>query len=64
MNFDFLGWVHFTDHRVLRAKTKRRMLVKLNRASETSVASYKGLLKHGNMYKLSEKLFGFEDKMY
>src|SRR3989344_1342327 len=22
---DFLGWVHFTDHRVLRTATKRRM---------------------------------------
>jgi RNA-directed DNA polymerase len=26
---DFLGWVHFPDHRVLRTATKRRMIKKL-----------------------------------
>ncbi len=51
---DFLGWVHFPDHRVLRSATKRRMLkrMSLHRTAET-VASYRGLLKHGNTKKLS-----------
>ncbi|OGN33128.1 MAG: hypothetical protein A3F98_03155 [Candidatus Yanofskybacteria bacterium RIFCSPLOWO2_12_FULL_41_8] len=50
---DFLGWVHFPDHRVLRTATKRRMISKLktNRSRET-LSSYLGLLKHGNSYKI------------
>jgi len=50
---DFLGWIHFPDHRVLRTATKRRMLKRLeiNRSSET-INSYLGLLKHGNTRKL------------
>ena len=54
---DFLGWVHFTDHRVLRGATRRRMMKRLagNRTNE-SVASYLGLIKHGNTYKIRQKL--------
>ncbi len=50
---DFLGWVHFADHRVLRTATKKRMFrnLKINQSKET-VSSYKGLLKHGNTYKV------------
>jgi len=56
---DFLGWVHFPRHRVLRTATKRRVFRKLqkNQSSET-FASYLGLLGHGNAYKLKKKLFG------
>jgi RNA-directed DNA polymerase len=57
---DFLGWVHFFDHRVLRTVTKRRMLKKLS-ASEVrseTLQSYLGLLKHGNTNKLREKIEG------
>lgn len=51
---DFLGWVHFTDHRVLRTSTRRRMLKALcNETTEATRASYRGLLKHGNAYTLS-----------
>lgn len=50
---DFLGWVHFPKHRVLRTTTKRKMFV---RASEKNVTSYLGLLSHGNTYELSEDL--------
>lgn len=51
---DFLGWVHFRDHRVLRTTTKRRMLKNLSRdAKSESVQSYLGLLQHGNARKLS-----------
>jgi len=54
---DFLGWVNFPHNRVLRTTTKRRMFKKLcrNQSNET-VASYLGLLKHGNAYKLTEKI--------
>lgn len=54
---DFLGWVHFPDHRVLRKGTKRRMRRKLkDNVSDETIASYKGLLSHGNTYKLRERL--------
>lgn len=54
---DFLGWVHFPHHRVPRTSTKRRMLkrIKINHTPET-LASYRGLLKHGNTYKLNKKI--------
>jgi retron-type reverse transcriptase len=53
---DFLGWVHFPHHRVLRTSTKRRMFKKLrhNQKPET-VASYLGLLSHGSTRKLAER---------
>lgn len=53
---DFLGWVHFPDHSVLRGATKRRMIrnLKEDRPPER-VQSYKGLLSHGNAHKLSTK---------
>lgn len=52
---DFLGWIHFPDHRVLRTTTKRRMLKKLtDNPSEESKASYLGMLKHGNTHKLEK----------
>lgn len=52
---DFLGWVHFPHHRVLRTTTKRRVLknTKNNLKPET-VQSYLGMLKHGDAYKLQE----------
>lgn len=50
---DFLGWVHFSDHRVLRGATKRRMLRNIQKnTSRESLESYLGLLKHGNAQKL------------
>lgn len=55
---DFLGWVHFPDHRVLRTATKKRMFRKLRQnLSDEAVASYRGLLSHGNAYKLRNQLF-------
>ncbi|MBP6888805.1 MAG: group II intron reverse transcriptase domain-containing protein [Candidatus Pacebacteria bacterium] len=50
---DFLGWVHFPHHKVLRIVTKRRILRKVN---EKNVTSYLGLLSHGNGWKLSEEV--------
>ena len=54
---DFLGWVHFPDHRVLRTVTKRRMVRNLAKNPSREIkASYLGLLKHGNTYKLQSKI--------
>ena len=53
---DFLGWVHFPKHRVLRTATKRRMLKRVAESSGPEKrASYKGILSHGNGYKLSKR---------
>jgi retron-type reverse transcriptase len=51
---DFLGWVHFPNHRTLRTATKRRMLGNpgIYAGDEAVVNSYKGLLSHGNGWKL------------
>ncbi|MFZ2484501.1 MAG: reverse transcriptase/maturase family protein [Minisyncoccia bacterium] len=54
---DFLGWAHFPNHRVLRTVTKRRMLKNLSKnPSRETIASYRGLLKHGNSYKTRLKV--------
>ncbi len=44
---DFLGFVCFPHHRILRTKTKRRMLRKLGEGfNKDSFISYLGLVKH------------------
>lgn len=54
---DFLGWVNFPNHRVLRTAAKRRMFKKLKQKQKReTMASYMGLLKHGNTYKLLKQL--------
>lgn len=54
---DFLGWVHFPDHRVLRTMTKKRMMKKLSKDSKPKVLnSYLGLLSHGNTEKLKSRI--------
>lgn len=54
---DFLGWVHFPDHRVLRTATKKRMFRRLETSySIGTIASYHGLLQHGNAKKLARVL--------
>ncbi|HEY9583273.1 MAG TPA: reverse transcriptase/maturase family protein [Candidatus Paceibacterota bacterium] len=61
---DFLGWVHFTDHRVLRTSTKRKMFRNLERLghlgfrplSEARVNSYAGILGWGNGWKIIQKV--------
>ena len=51
---DFLGWVHFVDHRVLRSVSKRRMFrtIQVKQGDNETVQSYLGLLKHGNSHSL------------
>lgn len=50
---DFLGWVHFPHHRVLRTATKRKML---RNVSEKNVESYKGMLRWGNGWRAQKRL--------
>lgn len=66
---DFLGWVHFPDHRVLRTATKRRMFKKLAENAKPACAgmeetaqSYLGMLRHGNAFKLQEKVVQLKDR--
>ncbi len=56
---DFLGWVHFQDHRIPRAATRRRIArgVTSNIGKVGVVQSYMGLLSHGNTNKLKRRLF-------
>jgi len=66
---DFLGYVNFFDHRVLRTKTKRRMLQKFNQKKialdngiiskesfEQSWQSYLGVLGHCRGWKIVERI--------
>ncbi|MCX6714467.1 MAG: reverse transcriptase/maturase family protein [Candidatus Uhrbacteria bacterium] len=53
---DFLGWVHFPHHRVLRTATKRRMLRNVRNSEDLATFySYEGMLAHGNGFKLIRK---------
>ena len=54
---DFLGWVHFPYHRQIRTTTKRRIFrqMALWPRPET-VNSYRGLLGHGDTYKVRKQL--------
>ncbi len=55
---DFLGWVQFSEHRTLRTTIKRRMLKKIRQNNNaTTLASYSATLKHGNAYKLIERVY-------
>ena len=58
---DFLGWVHFSNHRVLRTSTKKRMFRKIieKDGKKSVVESYLGMLNHGNAHKLSLKVKDF-----
>ena len=54
---DFLGWVHFSDHRVLRTTTKNRMFRRLHESpTNETLQSYLGLIQHGNTYHFKKQL--------
>ncbi len=54
---DFLGWVHFPKHKVLRTTTKKRMFKNLKtKPTKNTYQSYKSLIKHGNTHKLQNKI--------
>lgn len=58
---DFLGWVHFPDHRTARTTTKHRMFKRLaEHPTNETLQSYLGLLQHGNTFHLTKKVI----KMY
>ncbi len=54
---DFLGWVHFPHHRVIRTKVKKRMLKGVRKKSNHErLQSYLGLTQHGDAFKLRSQL--------
>ncbi len=64
---DFLGWVHFCHHRVLRTSTKKRMLRNIKRIDtdpekiKIIVQSYLGLLDYGDTYYLKQIVLNIYD---
>lgn len=66
---DFLGYIHFLHHKLMRVSTKKRMLRRLHYAQELFFAnkitptsmdqrlqSYLGLLSHANQHNLSQAI--------
>ncbi len=54
---DFLGWVHFPDHRILRNTTKKRMFRRIKESqTPKTINSYLGLIKHGNTLKIRQSI--------
>lgn len=54
---DFLGWVHFPDHKILRTVTKRRMFKKIKESySPERLTSYIGLIQYGNTEKIKRQI--------
>lgn len=59
---DFLGWMHFPHHRILRTNTKRRILKRFSvDITPKARVSYRGLLLHGNTFKVARALSFFSD---
>lgn len=56
---DFLGWVHFEKHRIIRTSTKKRMFrnIVMKNGKKETVQSYLGSLKHGNTEKLKGEIY-------
>jgi len=50
---DFLGYITFPNYKLIRTRTKRRILKKINEKNKTS---YFGVLSHANAYKLKQIL--------
>src|SRR3989338_8574024 len=59
---DYLGWVQFSDHRVLRRATKCRMFARLRECTtDETVKSYVGLLRQGNAVTLQKRILSLRD---
>ncbi|MEK7080568.1 MAG: reverse transcriptase/maturase family protein [Patescibacteria group bacterium] len=57
---DFLGWVNFLGYKILRNKTKRRMLEKIKKNSKLeTLNSYWGLLKHGETKDIKKQIIKY-----
>ncbi|MFH1781093.1 MAG: reverse transcriptase/maturase family protein [Patescibacteria group bacterium] len=53
---DFLGWIYFPHHKVLRTASKRRMFRRIiEQPNEQARQSYKGMLKHGDANNLEQE---------
>lgn len=54
---DFMGWVQYPHHRILRTSTKQRMFKRLDTChTDRVLSSYRGLLGHGNAHKLGQRI--------
>jgi retron-type reverse transcriptase len=54
---DFLGWIHFPHHRQIRASTKRKIIHNLKGYPKPdTINSYRGLLGHGDTYKVQKRV--------
>lgn len=54
---DFLGWVHFPYHRQIRTATKNKIIRKMKGYPKPqTINSYRGVLSHGDAYKVRQKL--------
>jgi retron-type reverse transcriptase len=56
---DFLGWVHFSDHRILRTATKKRMFRNIRQKEQKleTIQSYLGLISHGNADRIRSQIY-------
>lgn len=55
---DFLGWVHFPHHRILRRVTQRRAYAKIQYSSgdRQVLDSYLGLVSYGDAFEFQQKM--------
>ena len=62
---DYLGWVNFPDHRVLRTATKKRMFrgIRRKQGKPETVQSYLGLISHVNSQKLESQIKELSSKL-
>ena len=61
LGVDFLGWVNFPKHRILRRASKQRMFRRiLVQGVEGRIQSYRGLLRHGNTLKVQRELMNLD----
>lgn len=57
---DFLGWINFTHHRVLRTTSKKRMFKRIYKKPKNEVLqSYLGLTSHGNSHNLQQEILNW-----
>lgn len=62
---DFLGWIHFSYYRQIRTTTKRKIIKRLKGyPKRETISSYRGLLNHGNTYKLRKYLNYNNNQIY
>ncbi len=57
---DFLGWVNFPHHRVLRTTTQRRAMKRVQaHPTDDTVQSYLGLSVHGNAFDFKQRILNW-----